>query len=159
MKTRSNTALYLLLALLAFISVAYCLAGAVALREEFFHASRYPRAPFDFRSDGQTLTRLEKEAKRAGLSETISSYPSTDSHSPAVLRSTICSSVLNPELSPLSPSALLPAKHEPLTFPWPPVKVPTLLSEATLPSLLPYWACHYSGFSSRITSWPRAPAT
>jgi len=44
-------------------------AADVALREEFFHASRYARAAFNFRDDGQTLRDLRKEATTAGLSD------------------------------------------------------------------------------------------
>ena len=67
MKRNSDLALYVLLGLLAVISMTYYVAGAVALREEFFHAGRYVREPFDTGNDGQTLTGVEKEAEAAGL--------------------------------------------------------------------------------------------
>ncbi len=66
---RSNVALYLLLILLATLSMSYYVAGAVAMREEFFHGDRYAREPFDFESDGQTLKRVRKEGKAAGLAD------------------------------------------------------------------------------------------
>jgi phosphoserine phosphatase RsbU/P len=69
MKSKVTTAgLYVLLIVFATFSMGYYIAGALALREEFFHASRYVRAPFDFRDDGQTLKDLRKEATVAGLS-------------------------------------------------------------------------------------------
>jgi hypothetical protein len=43
--------LYLLI--FAVVSMIYHISGAVALREEFFHASRYAREPFDFQDDGK----------------------------------------------------------------------------------------------------------
>lgn len=67
MKRKSNLGLYLLLVLFAAISFSYYIGGALALREEFFHASRYARPPFDV--DDEKLTALQKEAKAAGLSE------------------------------------------------------------------------------------------
>ncbi len=68
MKGKSPAGPYLVLILLAVISMGYYIAGALALREEFFHSARYTRMPFDFGSDAQTLTDLSKEAKAAGLS-------------------------------------------------------------------------------------------
>src|SRR5271170_2110294 len=68
MKSRTNTGLYVLLIVFATLSMGYYIAGAVALREEFFHASRYPRAAFDFRDDGQTLKDVRQEATAAGVS-------------------------------------------------------------------------------------------
>jgi hypothetical protein len=65
---KSNAGLYVLLIVLATLSMGYYVAGALALREEFFHAGRYPRAPFDFRDDGQTLQEIRKEATAAGVS-------------------------------------------------------------------------------------------
>lgn len=69
MKNRPAIALYGLLILVAVISMSYYLAGAVALREEFFHPGQYVREPFDFRPDGQTVTALQKEATVAGVSD------------------------------------------------------------------------------------------
>ena len=69
MKSKVNAGLYILLIVFAVFSMGYYIAGALALREEFFHASRYARAPFDFRDDGQTLKDLRKEATVAGLSD------------------------------------------------------------------------------------------
>ena len=69
MKSSSAARLYLLLVVIAAISMAYYVAGVLALREEFFHASGYAREPFDFQNDGQTLTGLSKEAIAAGLSK------------------------------------------------------------------------------------------
>jgi len=69
MKSKSVAGLYFLLIVFAAISMAYYITGTLALREEFFHASRYARLPFDFRDDGETLTDLHKEATSAGLSE------------------------------------------------------------------------------------------
>ncbi len=68
MKSKATAGLYVLLIVFATFSMGYYVAGALALREEFFHASRYVRAPFDFRDDGQTLKDLRKEATVAGLS-------------------------------------------------------------------------------------------
>jgi sigma-B regulation protein RsbU (phosphoserine phosphatase) len=68
MKRKSDAGLYFLLIVFAAFSMAYYIAGALALREEFFHASRYAREPFDFHDDGQTLDGVEKEATGAGLS-------------------------------------------------------------------------------------------
>jgi phosphoserine phosphatase RsbU/P len=69
MKSTVTICLYALLIVLAAFSMVYYIAGALALREEFFHASRYARGPFDFRDDGQTLKDLRKEATAAGLSD------------------------------------------------------------------------------------------
>ncbi len=68
MKSKANAGLYVLLIVIATISMGYYIAGAVALREEFFHAGRYARTPFDLRDYGQTLTDVRKEATAAGLS-------------------------------------------------------------------------------------------
>jgi sigma-B regulation protein RsbU (phosphoserine phosphatase) len=68
MKSKSAAGLYLLLVVFAAISMAYYITGALALRQEFFHASRYAREPFDFQDDGQTLKDLRKEAIAAGVS-------------------------------------------------------------------------------------------
>jgi len=69
MKRTSAVGQYLLLVVFAAISMIYYITGAVALREEFFHASRYARAPFDFRDDGQTLEGLRQEATAAGVGD------------------------------------------------------------------------------------------
>jgi sigma-B regulation protein RsbU (phosphoserine phosphatase) len=68
MKSKVTAGLYVLLIVFAAFSMGYYIAGALALREEFFHASRYARAPFDFHDDGQTLDGVRKEATVAGLS-------------------------------------------------------------------------------------------
>ena len=68
MKSKVNAGFYVLLIVFAAFSMGYYIAGALAMREEFFHASRYARPPFDFHDDGQTLTDLRKEATVAGLS-------------------------------------------------------------------------------------------
>jgi phosphoserine phosphatase RsbU/P len=68
MKSKATLGLYVLLIVFATFSMGYYVAGALALREEFFHASRYVRAPFDFRDDGQTLKDVRNEATVAGLS-------------------------------------------------------------------------------------------
>jgi phosphoserine phosphatase RsbU/P len=68
MKSKVTAGLYILLIVFAAFSMAYYIAGALALREEFFHASRYAREPFSFRDDGQTVEDLQKEATVAGLS-------------------------------------------------------------------------------------------
>ena len=68
MKSKVTVGLYVLLIVLAAFSMVYYIAGALAMREEFFHAGRYARAPFDFRDDGQTLKDLQKEATVTGLS-------------------------------------------------------------------------------------------
>jgi hypothetical protein len=57
MRSKSAAGLNLLLVVFTAISTAYYITGALALRQEFFHASRYGREPFDFQDDGQTLTR------------------------------------------------------------------------------------------------------
>ena len=67
MRRKSDLALYVLLALTVLISMGYYVSGAVALREEFFHAGRYVREPFETGNDGQSLTRLAKETETAGL--------------------------------------------------------------------------------------------
>jgi sigma-B regulation protein RsbU (phosphoserine phosphatase) len=69
MKSKVNAGLYVLLTVFAVLSMGYYIAGVLAMREEFFHSSRYARAPFDFRDDGQTLSGLRKEATVAGLSD------------------------------------------------------------------------------------------
>ena len=69
MNRKITAGLYALLIVLASFSMVYYIAGALALREEFFHASRYARGPFDFRDDGQTLRDLQQEATAAGLSD------------------------------------------------------------------------------------------
>ena len=68
MKIKSAVVLYLLLTIFATISMAYYIAGVLALRQEFFHANRYAREPFDFQDDGRTLKDVRKEAIAAGLS-------------------------------------------------------------------------------------------
>jgi sigma-B regulation protein RsbU (phosphoserine phosphatase) len=69
MKSRTTVALYALLFLVAASSMGYYIAGALALWQEFFHASRYADAPFDLGDDGQTLRHLHKEATNAGLAD------------------------------------------------------------------------------------------
>ena len=66
MKSKVNAGFYVLLIVFAAFSMGYYIAGALAMREEFFHASRYARPPFDFHDDGQTLNGLRKEATVAG---------------------------------------------------------------------------------------------
>ena len=68
MKSRSSAWLYVLLVIFGAFSATYYISGVVALHEEFFHASRYTREPFDTGDDGETLRSLRKEATRAGLS-------------------------------------------------------------------------------------------
>ena len=68
MKSKATAGLYVLLAILAAVSMAYYIAGVFALREEFFHAGRYTEKPFDFHNDGQTIDGIRKEAQAAGLS-------------------------------------------------------------------------------------------
>jgi len=68
MKRKSAAGLYLLLIVFAAFSMVYYIAGAVALREEFFHASLYAREPFDFHDDGKSIDDLRKEATVTGLS-------------------------------------------------------------------------------------------
>ena len=68
MKSKATAGFYVLLIVFAAFSMCYYIAGALAMREEFFHASRYARAPFDFHDDGQTLDGVRKEATVAGLS-------------------------------------------------------------------------------------------
>ena len=68
MKQKSTLGLYLLLTLVAAISMTYYVTGVVALNQEFFHAARYTREPFDLDSDGQTMKELRNEAKIASLS-------------------------------------------------------------------------------------------
>jgi sigma-B regulation protein RsbU (phosphoserine phosphatase) len=68
MKSKATAGFYVLLIVFAALSMGYYIAGALAMREEFFHASRYARPPFDFHDDGQTLTDVRKEATVAGLS-------------------------------------------------------------------------------------------
>jgi phosphoserine phosphatase RsbU/P len=68
MKSKATAGLYVLLIILAAVSMVYYIAGVVALREEFFHAGRYSDRPFDFHDDGQTLDGVRKEAHAAGLS-------------------------------------------------------------------------------------------
>lgn len=58
MRGKSARVLYLLLFVWGLISVSYYIAGAAALREEWFHGDRHARAPFDFKADGQAITEL-----------------------------------------------------------------------------------------------------
>jgi phosphoserine phosphatase RsbU/P len=67
MKSKGTIGLYALLVVVATVSMVYYITGVLALREEFFHASRYARAPFDLGDDSQTLKDLRKEATSAGL--------------------------------------------------------------------------------------------
>ncbi|MGA8596834.1 MAG: SpoIIE family protein phosphatase [Bryobacteraceae bacterium] len=69
MRRKSTRILYFLLFVWALISMSYYIAGATALREEWFHGERNARAPFDLSDDGQTLMQVQKEAKNAGLSD------------------------------------------------------------------------------------------
>jgi phosphoserine phosphatase RsbU/P len=69
MTSRVTAGLYLLLFVFIAFSMGYYISGAVALREEFLHAGRYARAPFDLRDDGQTLKGVRQEATNAGLSD------------------------------------------------------------------------------------------
>jgi phosphoserine phosphatase RsbU/P len=69
MKSRANAGLYVLLIVIATISMGYYIAGALALRLEFFHASRYARMPFVIGDNGQTITDARKEGTAAGLSK------------------------------------------------------------------------------------------
>ena len=62
MKSKATAGLYVLLIIFAAISMVYYVAGVVALREEFFHASRYSDKPFDFHDDGQTLDGVRKRS-------------------------------------------------------------------------------------------------
>ena len=68
-KSSSATRHYLLLIFFAAISMTYYIAGALALHQEFYHAGRYVRAPFDTGGDERTITSLEKEGQAAGLVE------------------------------------------------------------------------------------------
>lgn len=67
-KRTSAVSLYLLLLVFAAISMVYYIAGAAALRQEFFHAARYASEPFAFQDDGQTIKNPSKEAIAVGLS-------------------------------------------------------------------------------------------
>ncbi len=66
-KRTAAVSLYLLLAVFAAISMGYYVAGAVALRQQVFHPSRYASEPFAFQVDGQTIKDPHKEAIAAGL--------------------------------------------------------------------------------------------
>lgn len=68
MKRDSDVGLYLLLVVVALISMSYYVLGALALRQEYFYAEQQSRPPFDIQPDGKTLTNLKNEAKAAGLS-------------------------------------------------------------------------------------------
>jgi sigma-B regulation protein RsbU (phosphoserine phosphatase) len=69
MKGKSTAALYVLLVFLAIISMGYYVAGALALREEFFHSAQYARSPFQTLDDAQTVTASRQEGLKAGLSD------------------------------------------------------------------------------------------
>jgi phosphoserine phosphatase RsbU/P len=69
MKSKRTVGLYVLLFVVVAFSMGYYIAGALALWQEFFHASRYADAPFDLGYDGQTLRHLHKEATAAGLAD------------------------------------------------------------------------------------------
>ena len=69
MKRKYASGLYLLLIVVAAISMVYYIAGALALRQEFFYAGRYAYLHFDYRDDGQTVTGVAEEAKAAGLAD------------------------------------------------------------------------------------------
>jgi hypothetical protein len=131
-KSRANAGLYVLLIVFATISMGYYIAGAVALREQFFHADRYAGAPFDLRDDGQTLSGLSKEAKAAGLSDGDFSWQSTEYHSPAKLSSTTSGCISSRARRSAFPSAHRPGRCERCRFVWPPAKAPTGLWAATL---------------------------
>jgi hypothetical protein len=88
MKSKATAGFYVLLIVFAAFSMGYYIAGALAMREEFFHASRYANPPFDFHDDGQTLTDLRKEATVAGLSNGDFLLQSTEFRLPGLLRST-----------------------------------------------------------------------
>jgi len=66
-KFRSAWISYLVLFLWAFLTTSYYIAGAIALRAEFFDAHRLTNDPFYLGSDGQTITSVRPEAKNAGL--------------------------------------------------------------------------------------------
>jgi sigma-B regulation protein RsbU (phosphoserine phosphatase) len=68
-KARSVQVFYSLLFLWILISMGYYIAGAVALREEFFHSAKYSRQPFELKDNGLTITNLKGEAKDAGLAD------------------------------------------------------------------------------------------
>lgn len=68
LKSHRNLAPYVALALFAFISMGYYVAGVVALYQEWFHPTRYARVPFDINDDTQTLNSVETEAQKAGIS-------------------------------------------------------------------------------------------
>ena len=69
MKSRANAGLYVLLVVVATLSMGYYIAGALALQLEFFHASRYARMPFVIGDHSQIITDARKEGTAAGLSE------------------------------------------------------------------------------------------
>jgi len=66
-RLRSGRTLYVLLFFWILISFGYYIAGAVALREEFFHARNYARQPFDVGDGGQSIVYLRPEGQTAGL--------------------------------------------------------------------------------------------
>ncbi len=88
MKSKATAGLYVLLIVLAALSMVYYIAGVLALREEFFHASRYARAPFDFRDDGQTSEIFAKKPQSPVYPMEIFSWQSTEFRSQAMLRLT-----------------------------------------------------------------------
>jgi len=69
MKSKTTVALYVLLVVVIALSMGYYIAGALALRQELFRASRYASALFALRDDGRTLRDLRKEATAAGLAD------------------------------------------------------------------------------------------
>ena len=67
MKSKGTAGLYVLLVSVVAISMAYYIAGVVALRQEFFYSSRLAQVHFDFKDDGQTIESVKDEGKAAGL--------------------------------------------------------------------------------------------
>jgi phosphoserine phosphatase RsbU/P len=59
--------LYGLLVLYAAVSITYYVAGVMALREEWFHSTRYAADPLHLADDNRTVTNPGKQAKDAGI--------------------------------------------------------------------------------------------
>ncbi|MGH9583530.1 MAG: hypothetical protein ACRD4O_11395, partial [Bryobacteraceae bacterium] len=63
----SSRGLYALLILYIAISLGYYIAGMYAMTQEWFYPSHYAREPINVNEDTASVSRVESEAKRAGI--------------------------------------------------------------------------------------------
>ena len=145
MKSRANAGLYVLLIVVATLSMGYYIAGALALQLEFFHASRYARMPFVIGDYSQIITDVAKKAQPRAYPKGTFSWQSTEYRSPATLSFTPSGSVSIQARRSVFPSAHRPDRCERRRFVWPPAKTPSGLWAATSHFSPPSWACPCSG--------------